>query len=165
MTDPMTEPMTSEECAVLVKAIRMAVLAHGDQMNKDGTPYILHPLRLMMQAQTCAAKVLAVLHDVVEDTPVTATDILDAGFPEDVRTALAAVTKREGEDYEAFIERISADPLAVDVKLLDLYDNIDVTRLPVLGDWELARTAKYHRAILKLSAKQKEFRSNSSNKC
>lgn len=136
----------------LPRAIELAVKAHDTTMNKDGTPYILHLLRLMMAADGYPAKIVAVLHDTIEDTPLTLQALADEGFPHRILEALDAVTKREGEadDYEAFIERIVLNPLAVEVKLLDLYDNIDVTRLPVLGDWELQRTAKYHRAILRL---------------
>lgn len=135
---------------LLPVAISMAVQAHGSVLNKDGTPYILHPLRLMMRAQGYAEQIVAVLHDTIEDTPLTRDDLRRAGFPEELLDALDAVTKREGEDYEAFIERIALNPLATKVKLLDLYDNIDLTRLPELGEAELVRAAKYHRAIRRL---------------
>ena len=154
-------PMSNEEiredrlvpvdyATLLPRAIELAAKAHGTTMNKDGTPYILHPLRLMMAADGYPAKIVAVLHDTIEDTPLTLSELLAEGFPVNILEALEDVTKREGEEYEAFIERIARNPLAVQVKLLDLYDNIDVTRLPELGDWELKRTAKYHRAILRL---------------
>ncbi|MGI4789869.1 MAG: GTP pyrophosphokinase [Janthinobacterium lividum] len=135
---------------LLPKAIEMAAKAHGNVMNKDGSPYILHPLRLMMKAEGYADKIVAVLHDTLEDTSLTAECLVDEGFSAEIIKAIEAVTKREGEDYEAFIERIALNALAVRVKLLDLYDNIDVTRLPELGEWELERTAKYHRAIKRL---------------
>ena len=94
--------------------------------------------------------IVSVLHDTVEDTPFTLDAVRKAGFPDEIVDALDALTKRQGEDYEAFIERIAQNPLATRVKLLDLYDNIDVTRLPELGEWELKRTVKYHRAIRRL---------------
>ena len=149
---------------LLPLAIALAVDAHGTAMNKDGTPYILHPLRLMLQAQTEQEQIVAVLHDTLEDTDLTPERIIAAGkavsptgFTSDILDALDCLTKRaeEKDDYEAFIRRIATNPLAIRVKLLDLvgkcadeYDNIDVTRLPEIGDWELKRTAKYHRAIL-----------------
>lgn len=135
---------------LLPKAIEMAAKEHGSVMNKDGSPYILHPLRLMMKAEGYADKIVAILHDTLEDTPLTVECLEDEGFPAEIINAIEAITKREGEDYEAFIERIALNSLAVRVKLLDLYDNIDVTRLPELGDRELERTAKYHRAIKRL---------------
>ncbi len=109
-----------------------------------------HPLRLMMKAEGYADKIVAVLHDTLEDTLLTAECLEDEGFPAEIINAIEAITKREGEDYETFIERIALNSLAVRVKLFDLYDNIDVTRLPELGDRELERAAKYHRAIKRL---------------
>ena len=135
---------------LLPRAIEMAAKEHGNVMNKDGSPYILHPLRLMMKAEGYADKIVAVLHDTLEDTLLTAGCLEDEGFPAEIINAIEAITKREGEDYETFIERIALNSLAVRVKLLDLYDNIDVTRLPELGDRELERAAKYHRAIKRL---------------
>lgn len=135
---------------LLPVAFALAVQAHGGTLNSDGTPYILHPLRLMMAARGYEEQIVAILHDTIEDTPLTREELRAAGFPQAILHALDALTKRAGEDYDAFIERIALNPLAALVKLLDLYDNIDVTRLPALGDWELKRTAKYHRAILRL---------------
>lgn len=141
---------------LLLIAIKMAVDAHGSTINKDGTPYILHPIRLMMRANGYAEQIVSILHDTIEDTPLTLEDLRNAGFPEELVTAVGAVTKREGEDYEAFIERIALDPLATRVKLLDLYDNIDATRLPELSEKDLARIARYHRAIQRLKPSSKD---------
>ena len=137
---------------VLAMAVGMAAVSHAGTMNKDGTLYLLHPLRLMMKAKTIPEQIVAVLHDTIEDTDLTLDKLIEYEFPPEIIAALDALTKREGEDYKAFIERIALNPLAVKVKLLDLYDNIDVTRLPELGDWELKRTAKYHRAIKRLES-------------
>lgn len=136
---------------LLPTAIALAVQAHGGAIGRDGTPYILHPLRLMMKANGYAEQIVAVLHDAVEDTALTLQSLEDAGFPEEIVGAVGAVTKRPDEDYEAFIERIAADPLAARVKLLDLYDNIDLTRLAEVNEDDLRRAAKYHRAIVRLS--------------
>lgn len=136
---------------LLPVAIALAVGVHGGVVGKDGTPYILHPLRLMMKASGYAEQIVAVLHDAVEDTALTLQELTDKGFPYDIVSAVGAVTKKPGEDYEAFIERIAADPLAARVKLLDLYDNIDLTRLAQIGEMDLQRAAKYHRAIVRLS--------------
>ena len=128
----------------------MAVDAHGGVIGKDGTPYILHPLRLMMQAEGYAEQITAILHDAVEDTPLTLTHLEEAGFPAEIVATVEAVTKRPGESYEAFIERIARNPLAVRVKRLDLRDNLNVMRLKELGEAELARIARYHRALRRL---------------
>src|SRR6185436_12779733 len=90
---------------------------------------ILHPLRVMMRMTTDRERMVAVLHDVLEDTPHTADDLLRRGFPADVVDALRCLSKQEGETYEAFIERLAVNPLAVAVKKGDLADNMDVARL------------------------------------
>ncbi len=135
---------------LLPKAIAMATEAHGNTLSKDGTPYILHPLRLMIYANGYAEQILAVLHDTVEDTHLTLDDLAAAGFPPEIIAGVDAVTNREGEDYDAFIERIALNPLAVRVKLLDLHDNMDLMRLAEITDRDLARVARYHRAVLRL---------------
>lgn len=136
---------------LLPPAIALAVRSHGGTIGKDGAPYILHPLRLMLKADGYAEQIVAVLHDAVEDTALTLQELTDKGFPEEIVDAVGAVTKRPGEGYEALIERIAADPLAARVKLLDLYDNIDLMRLAEVNEDDLQRAAKYHRAIARLS--------------
>lgn len=131
-------------------AVEIAAKAHRGVTGKDGQPYILHPLRLMMRATTDDERIVAVLHDTVEDTDLSLDDLTRAGFPEQVVAAVGALTRRGGETYEEFIDRVALDPLASRVKLLDLYDNIDLTRLSAVGDSELARAARYHRAIRQL---------------
>lgn len=133
-------------------AIHLAVEAHGATIGKDGTPYILHPLRLMVHANGYAEQIVAVLHDTVEDTYLNRDLLREEGFPEEILNAVDALTHEESETYETFIDRIAENPLATSVKLLDLYDNIDATRLPELGDKELQRIAKYHRAIIRLKS-------------
>ena len=135
---------------LLPVALKMAVDAHGGVIGKDGTPYILHPLRLMMQAKDYAEQITAILHDAVEDTPLTLKHLEEAGFPSEIVAAIEAVTKRPDESYEAFIERIARNPLAVRVKRLDLRDNLNVMRLAELGEAELVRIARYHRALRRL---------------
>lgn len=135
---------------LLSLAIKLAVDAHGATIGKDGTPYILHPLRLMARAEGYRHQIVAVLHDTVEDTDLTLDKLREHGFPDEIISAVDALSRKEEETYEAFIDRIAENPLATSVKLLDLYDNIDATRLPELGDKELQRIAKYHRAIVRL---------------
>ena len=114
----------------LETAIAIAVKAHQGQFDKSGQPYILHPLRVMFRCKGDLARTVAVLHDVVEDTPTTLDDLRNAGFSEEVLAALDCVTKREGESYEAFVERAAANPIVRQVKLADLEDNMDLRRLP-----------------------------------
>lgn len=134
----------------LEDAIALAVEAHRGQRDKAGQSYILHPLRVMMRLQTEAERMAAILHDVVEDTPYTLERLRALGYPEEVLGALDCLTKREGESYEAFIERLRPHPLARRVKLADLEDNMDVRRLPAVGPREAERLTRYRAAWSRL---------------
>jgi (p)ppGpp synthase/HD superfamily hydrolase len=131
----------------LERAIAIAAMAHEGQVDKGGAPYILHPLQVMLRLQDPEARTVAVLHDVVEDSPVSLEDLREQGFSEGVLSALEALTKREGEDYQAFVERAGRDPLARQVKLADLAENSDLSRIPAPSAKDLERVAKYRRAI------------------
>ena len=136
---------------VLGEAIAFACRVHANQVDKSGKPYILHPLRLMLQFDDLEAQLASVLHDVVEDGNVTLDDLRGIGLSEEVIEAVACLTKRPGEAYESYIERIRQVELARRVKLRDLKDNMDTTRLAELGPTDLERLAKYHRALQRLS--------------
>ncbi|WP_224366116.1 GTP pyrophosphokinase [Hyalangium versicolor] len=140
----MSPPRTLED------AIALAVEAHRGQRDKAGQTYILHPLRVMMRLETDAERMTAILHDVVEDTPYTLERLRELGYPEEVLGALDCLTKREGESYEGFIERIRPHPLARRVKLADLEDNMDVRRLLTVGARETERLARYRAAWARL---------------
>lgn len=133
-------------------AIALACDSHRGQKDKAGQPYILHPLRLMLSFESTTEKIVAILHDVVEDSPVTLERLRDLGFEPSVVDAIDALTRREGESYDDFIDRVSANPLAARIKVRDLQDNLDVSRLPSLGDKDARRVAKYHRALMQLKA-------------
>ncbi|TFF04475.1 bifunctional (p)ppGpp synthetase/guanosine-3',5'-bis(diphosphate) 3'-pyrophosphohydrolase [Cellulosimicrobium terreum] len=117
-------------------ARRIAERAHGLQVDKAGHPYIDHPRRVAERLERGGAPVAAIvagwLHDVLEDTTLTAVDLRAAGIPEDAIAAVEAVTKREGESPADYAERIAATPLAADVKYADLADNTDPTRVEQL---------------------------------
>ncbi len=132
--------------ANLERAIALAALAHEGQTDKTGAPYILHPLRMMMRLETEEAKIVAVLHDVVEDTEWTLEGLATEGFSDAVLLALDRVTKREGESYTDFVGRAAVDPIARQVKLMDLEDNMNVLRLADVTDKDLERLRKYHHA-------------------
>lgn len=127
-------------------ALSLAVLAHRGQVDKAGAPYILHPLRLMMRLETEEERILAVLHDAVEDTPLTLDVLRQEGFSERILTALDHLTHRAEESYEAYIQRLQENPLAIRIKRLDLEDNMDIRRLDAtLSDRDCARLKKYRR--------------------
>lgn len=128
-------------------AITLACKAHQGQIDKGGSPYILHPLRLMIRMSSAAEMMAAVMHDVVEDGDVSLQDLRVLGFPESVVSAVDCLTRRKGEDYEGFIKRLAANPLARKVKMEDLKDNMDLTRLSDVTDKDLKRQEKYKKAL------------------
>ena len=112
---------------LLEKAIRIATEAHKSQEDKYGAPYIGHLTRVMNYGVSTDEKIAGILHDLVEDTQWTFEDLEKEGFPKHIIEALRCVTKTsEDENYDDFIERIKANPLAVNVKLNDLSDNLDI---------------------------------------
>lgn len=131
---------------LLERAIQIAVDAHAGQKGKDGTPYILLPLRLMLKVSNEHEKMAAVLHDVVEDTDVKMEDLQREGFPKAVLEAVRLLTHEPSVPYEDYVRHIKANPLAKAVKLADLEDNSDIRRLSGIEDKDLQRLKKYHRA-------------------
>jgi (p)ppGpp synthase/HD superfamily hydrolase len=132
---------------ILEAAIALACRAHTGQVDKAGAPYILHPLRLMLKFADEDARMAAVLHDVVEDGGVTWDELRKLGVPEQVIAAVDGLTRRESESYEEFIERAARDPLARRVKIEDVRDNMDLTRIGTLGAKDMERVQRYHRAL------------------
>lgn len=136
----------------LERAIAIAATAHAGQVDKGGAPYILHPLKVMLRMTTLEERIVAVLHDVVEDCGISLDDLRKEGFSEEVLTAIASVTKVPGESYEDFVERAAQNPIGRVVKLADLEENSDLSRI-ALPSWEdLERIEKYRRAIGRLRA-------------
>ncbi len=131
---------------LLEKAILIAVQAHRGQKDKNGKPYILHPISVMGKVKTETEKIVAILHDVVEDTNWTFADLRNEGFPAEILEALECLTKRDGEAYEDFIHRSAQNPLARRVKLADLEDNMDVRRMREVTEEDHVRLARYRRA-------------------
>ena len=133
--------------ATLAEAILLAVQAHHGQTQRNGQPYILHPLTLMLRFDADEdAQIVAVLHDVVEDTAVTLDDLRAIGFAPLIVETVEHLTRRAGEPYEAFIERIRPHPLARKVKLADLRDNLNGLRLTEYNDSDMARFRRYRAA-------------------
>jgi len=142
---------TNIKMSTLSKAIEIAIFAHKGQKDKSGAEYILHPLRVMERGKTEVEKICGVLHDVVEDSDWTFETLENEGFSTEVISVLQCVTKKlENEDYDKFIDRIIQNPIAVQVKINDLLDNLDVTRLKELNEWDLKRMNKYLKAYWKL---------------
>ncbi|MFT8352438.1 HD domain-containing protein [Clostridium saccharoperbutylacetonicum] len=131
---------------MLEKAIALAANAHEGQVDKAGEPYILHPLRLMLSRKNESERICAVLHDVIEDTDITLDNLRNQGFSEEVITALDALSRRENESYDDFISRILYNKLACYIKLADLKDNMDLSRIEVPTERDYQRTKKYRKA-------------------
>ena len=134
----------------LQRAIEIAVEAHKGQTDKAGSLYILHPLRVMLAHTTEDAQIVGVLHDVVEDSEDWSFDRLrEEEFSETVIEALDAVTKRpeEEDDYPAFIARCAQNPIGRDVKLADLRDNMNLSRIAAPTEKDRLRVEKYRHAI------------------
>ena len=136
----------------LERAIEIAARTHAGQTDKGGAPYILHPLRVMLRVAPGAQQIVAVLHDVVEDSDVTFEDLEREGFSAEVVKGLRAVTKVEGESYEDFVARAALDPVGKAVKLADLMENSDLSRIAEPSQKDLGRVEKYGRAIRYLMA-------------
>ena len=136
---------------LLDKAIQIAAQAHAGQTRKNGSPYVLHPIRVMLRQQDPEAMIAGVLHDVVEDTDVTLEDLQREGFSEDVLATIRLLTHEDGVPYADYVDAIADNPIARAVKLADLEDNMNVRELPSVTDRDLTRMAKYHKAWQALS--------------
>lgn len=136
----------------LERAIQIAVEAHAGQRDKAGEPYVLHPLRMMFAVKSEAERIVAVLHDVVEDCDSWSFDRLKAeGFAPSILDALDSVTKRAGEDYTAFVQRAGLNPIGRSVKFADLQDNMDLSRIADPSDHDHRRIERYREALAYLS--------------
>jgi (p)ppGpp synthase/HD superfamily hydrolase len=132
--------------ATIEAALQIAAKAHAGQKDKEGQPYILHPIRAMMLVEGEDARIVAVLHDVIEDTAVTADDLRRAGFNEQIVTAVLCVTHQKGEPYADYVVRCKGNEVARRVKLADLADNTRLDRTilrPDRLDHDLARVRRY----------------------
>ncbi|VVN43675.1 Bifunctional (p)ppGpp synthase/hydrolase RelA [Pseudomonas fluorescens] len=134
----------------LERAIAIAATAHAGQLDKGGAPYILHPLKVMLRMSTLEERIVAVLHDVVEDCGISLDDLRKEGFSEDVLKAIESVTKVPGESYEDFVDRAALNPIGRVVKLADLEENSDLSRIASPSWEDLERIEKYRRAIGRL---------------
>ena len=132
----------------LERAIQIAVEAHAGVKDKGGKAYILHPISVMMRCETDEEKIVAILHDVVEDTDWTFGALREEGFTDTIIEALKTVTKHsDDEDYDEFIQRSSKNEIGRKVKIADLRENLDVTRIGELTDKDIERINKYKRAL------------------
>ena len=139
--------MNTTEQSMVDLALSIATQAHEGQLDKAGVDYIEHPIYVASQVDTEEEKAVALLHDVIEDSPVSAEELLIAGLPEEVVTAVQVVTKKKEQDYQTYLETVKKNPLARVVKLADLKHNSDLSRLSSITEKDRERLKKYKKAI------------------
>jgi (p)ppGpp synthase/HD superfamily hydrolase len=133
--------------STLEHAIVIAAKAHEGQTDKGGAPYILHPLRIMLSMSTAAERITAILHDVVEDGGWTFNDLRADGFSSEIVDAVESVTRRPDETYDDYIFRAAQNPIGRRVKLADLKDNGNLSRIKNPTELDYTRFKNYHKAI------------------
>ena len=121
----------------------IAIQAHREQKDKSGREYIMHPIRVAERCKSPKAKIVALLHDTIEDTEVTPASLKEQGFPDEIIDGILSVTKQEGETYEEFVRRAAKNPIGKEVKQADLEDNMDIRRLKEITDEDADRLRKY----------------------
>jgi (p)ppGpp synthase/HD superfamily hydrolase len=133
--------------STIEKAIEIATQAHKGQKDKSGAPYILHLIRVMEKGKNETERICGILHDLVEDTSWTFEKLENEGFSLEIIEVLKLVTKEsEDEEYSHFMQRVIKNKTAISVKLNDLRDNMDITRLKELTNNDLERLNKYLKA-------------------
>lgn len=139
--------MNQSEQSMFELALSIAKKAHEGQYDKAGVDYIEHPIYVASQVDTEEEKAVALLHDVIEDSPVSAEELLQAGLSETVVTAVQVLTKKKEQDYQTYLETVKKNPLARVVKLADLKHNSDLSRLSSITEKDRERLKKYKKAI------------------
>lgn len=139
--------MNQSEQSMFDLALSIAKKVHKGQYDKAGVDYIEHPLFVASLVDTQEEKAVALLHDVLEDSPYTAEELILAGLPETVVSAVQILTKKKGQDYQQYLELVKSSPIARRVKLADLKHNSDLSRLATVTEKDLERLEKYKKAI------------------
>ena len=128
-------------------ALKLCFEAHKEQVDKSGMPYVFHPFHLAEQMNTEETTIVALLHDLVEDTDYTIGDLVDMGFDKSITDAIALMTHDDNVEYMVYVRMIKENPIAKAVKLADLKHNSDLTRLDNIDEKALSRREKYLKAI------------------
>ncbi len=142
---------------MIERAIQLSLDTHKGQQQRNGAPFILHPLYVMQQVKGEVLQTAAVLHDVVEDSSLTLEDLKKEGFSDEVVKLVDAMSKRPDEDYEQYIQRLARTPAAIPIKLADLRHNMDALRLVDFTEKDGLRFQRYHRAYRQLERQYAEF--------
>ena len=129
------------------KAMKISFKAHKNQTDKNGMPYIFHPIHLAEQMTDEKTICVALLHDVVEDTDITFEELENEGFSEDIIDALKLMTHDDSVPYMDYVKEIKTNRIATTVKIADLKHNSDLTRLDIVDEKAIKRVDKYKKAI------------------
>lgn len=129
--------------STIEKAIALAAKKHAGQIDKGKHPYIFHPLRLMFKMKSTEQQIVAVLHDILEDTDTTVVDLISLGFSQEIIDAILALTKRKNESRTEAAYRAVQNPIARIVKLADVADNMDISRIKQPSARDLMRIEEY----------------------
>ena len=129
------------------KALKLCFESHKEQVDKSGMPYVFHPFHLAEQMTDEMTTVVALLHDVVEDSDITFEDLETQGFSDGILNALKLLTHDKSIPYMDYIAEIKKNEIATAVKLADLKHNSDLLRLDVIDEKTLNRKKKYEKAI------------------
>ncbi len=129
------------------KALKLCFEAHKNQTDKSGMPYVFHPFHLAEQMKTEETTIVALLHDLIEDTNYTIEDLTNMGFNKSITDAILLMTHSDDVDYMDYVRAIKENPIAKAVKLADLNHNSDLTRLDIVDEKSLKRREKYQKAI------------------
>ncbi|WP_066729635.1 HD domain-containing protein [Sneathia sanguinegens] len=132
-------------------ALKIATEAHKGQVDKAGVPYINHPLTVASLVDTEEEKIVALLHDTIEDTNITEQDLIDYGFPNKIVEAVKLLTHNKNVPYMDYVAKIKDNELARKVKIADLTHNSDLSRLKEITEKDKKRYEKYQKALLYLS--------------
>ena len=132
-------------------ALKIATEAHKGQVDKAGVPYINHPLTVASLVETEEEKIVALLHDTIEDTSITEQDLLNYGFSNKIVEAVKLLTHNKNVPYMDYVAKIKDNELARKVKIADLTHNSDLSRLKEITDKDKKRYEKYQKALLYLT--------------
>lgn len=131
---------------MLNKALMLSYMAHKDQVDKGGSPYYLHPIYVALNVNSEDEKIVALLHDIIEDTDITLDDLKSEGFSDEIINAVDAITHRD-ESYEIYIQKVKTNAIATVVKIADIKHNMDTSRLKKITEKDIKRVEKYKKAL------------------
>ena len=151
-------PISDEEAELIIKAAIIATEAHKGAEDKSGVPYIEHPITVFETTECKVPEmVVALLHDVVEDTTITIADLANKGFPPDIVASISAISRMEFEPRDIYLMRVASDKVAKNVKLADLRHNSDISRIKNPTEKDFVRVEKYKQVIETLEKSTNEI--------